>query len=183
VGAAALAVAFAAADRPFARGGPPDPCFATAPDRCFLSRGAWIILDRDVARDRAAVERAIDGARSYWSAPPGVLDRWLLTFEDHEVECNGDRATGCTSWRNGTLRLQVLDPKCPETAQLVHELGHVVLHDPGHRDRAWCRDAEQEATRALVRGAGASPACARSGYYVGPTPSEGGCTGPARPQR
>jgi hypothetical protein len=184
VGAAGAAAALAAAaSRPFTRGGPPDPCFATEPERCFVARGAWVKLDPGVARDRAAVERTLDGAMAYWRAPPGVLDRWFLTYEDHEVECNGGRATGCTSWRKGTLRLQVLDPRCPETAQVVHELGHVILHDPGHRDGAWCRDAEQEATRALVRGPGASPACAASRYYVGPAPPAGSCRGPGAPRR
>jgi hypothetical protein len=180
---AALVAGVAAAPRPFRREAPPDPCFAAEPDRCFVSHGAYVILDRGVARDRVAVERALARAIAYWSAPAGVLDRWLVTYEDHEVECNGDRATGCTSWRKGTLRLQVLDPRCPETAQLVHELGHVVLHDPGHRDAAWCWDTEQEATRALVRGPGASAGCAPSGYYTGPVPAGGSCRGPPRSPR
>lgn len=37
-----------------------------------------------------------------------------------------------------------------------------------HRDRRWNREAEQEATRALVRAPGASAGCARSRYYPDP---------------
>lgn len=175
--AAAAVAAVAAVPRPFERAGPPDRCFATSPERCFVSHGAWVMLEGTVAPDRAAVDRALDRALAYWSAPPGALDRWLLTYEDHEVTCNGAPATGCTSWREGTLRVQVLDPRCPETAQLVHEVGHVVLHDPGHRERAWCWEAEQEATRALVRDPGASAGCAASRYYT--APAQGArCRGP-----
>lgn len=176
--AAGAAVAFAALPRPFQRPGPPDPCFASAPERCFVSHGAYVMLEGGVVRDRAAVDRALGHALAYWSAPAGALDRWLVTYEDHEVACNGERATGCTSWREGTLRVQVLDPRCPETAQLVHEVGHVVLHDPGHRAAAWCWEAEQEATRALVRGPGASAGCASSPYYTAPVPGAGRCRGP-----
>jgi hypothetical protein len=177
--ASAGAVALAAATRPLRRDAPPDGCFAAEPDRCFVSHGAWVELGRGVVRDRAAVDRALTAALAYWSAPPDALARWLVTFEDHEVECNGERATGCTSWRRGTMRLQVLDPRCPETAQVVHEVGHVVLHDAGHRDAAWCRSTEQEATRALVRGLGASAGCRTSGYYVRPEARDGSCGGPA----
>lgn len=166
--AAAIAAGVVAANRPFARDAPPDPCFAADPTRCFVSHGAYVMLEGRVARDRAAVERALGRALAYWSAPAGALDRWLVTYEDHEVACNGARATGCCSWRRGTLRVQVLDPACPETAQLVHEVGHVLLHDPGHRDARWSWEREQEATRALVRGPGASAGCARSGYYTAP---------------
>jgi hypothetical protein len=187
--AAALAVAtvaavlgVAAAARPFRREAPPDPCFASEPDRCFVTHGAWVVLEGAVTRDRAAIDRALDAALGYWSAPPDALDRWLVTFEDHEVDCNGAPASGCTSWRRATLRLQVLDPRCPETAQLVHELGHVVLHDAGHREDAWCRGAEQEATRALVRGPGASAGCAGTRYYVRPEPPDA-CSGPRRSSR
>ena len=161
------------------RDDPPDPCFASEPDRCFVSHGAWVVLDRAVARGHAAVDRALDRAIGYWSAPPDALRGWLVTLEDHEVECNGAPASGCTSWRRGTLRVQVLDPACPETAQLVHELGHVVHQDPGHRERGWCRDAEQEATRELVRGPGASAGCGRSRYYTGPPAAPGACSGPS----
>lgn len=179
---AAVAVAALAGLRPaassFERAGPPDPCFASAPERCFVSHGAYVIVEGAVARDRAAIDRTIESALAYWSAPSDALARWLVTFEDHEVECNGHPATGCTSWRRGTVRLQVLDPRCPETAQLVHEMGHVLLHDPGHRARAWCRDAEQEATRRLVRAPAASPRCGASRYYTAPAPSKGRCGGP-----
>jgi hypothetical protein len=176
--AAACLVALGAPACRVRRDAPPDPCFAAEPDRCFASHGAWVKLDRTVAPGRAAVDRALGAAIAYWSAPPEVLRGWLVTLEDREVQCNGAPASGCTSWRRGTLRVQVLDPACPETAQLVHELGHVVHDDPGHRDRAWCRDAEQEATRALVREPGASAGCARSRYYVGP-PAPASC-GPPR---
>ena len=177
--AAGVSVAVAATATRQARfDAPPDACFAAEPDRCFVSHGAWVELDPTIAHDRAAVERVLDGALAYWSAPAGALDRWHVTFEDHEVQCNGEPASGCTSWRSGTLRLQVLDRRCPETAQIVHELGHVVLHDAGHRDGAWCHDAEQEATRVLVRGPGASAGCASTGYYVRPEPPGEGCTGP-----
>lgn len=180
---AAAVVAGVRASSSFEREGPPDPCFASEPERCFVSHGAYVMLGGAVARERAAIDRALDRAISYWAAPPDVLARWLVTYEDREVECNGDRASGCTSWRHGTLRLQTLDPACPETAQLVHEVGHVVLHDPGHRDRRWCRDTEQEETRALVRAAGASAGCARSLHYTGPAAASLGCAGPASPGR
>jgi hypothetical protein len=150
------------------RDAPPDPCFASEPERCFVSHGAWVRLDGGVAPGRAAVDRALARGLAYWSAPPDLLRGWLITYEDREVECNGARASGCTSWRQGTLRLQVLDAACPETAQLVHELGHVVHHDPRHRDARWSREAEQEATGARVRGPGASAGCAASRYYTGP---------------
>jgi hypothetical protein len=161
------------------RDGPPEECFTSEPDRCFVSHGAYVKLNGAVVRDSAAVHRAIARAMAYWSAVTGDLDGWVITFEDHEVECNGARASGCTSWRRRTLALQVLDASCPETAQLVHELGHVVLHDPGHRDSRWCPGAEQEATRALVRSSGASAGCAASRYYTGPARQEPGCSGPS----
>ena len=172
---AAIAAGVCAVSCSLERDRPPDACFASEPDRCFVSHGAWVMLDGAVARDRAAIGRAIDHAIAYWSAPPEVLDRWLITYEDREVECNGGRATGCASWRRRTLRLQTLDVSCPETAQLVHELGHVVHHDPGHQDARWCRDTEQEATRALVRAPGASAGCAASRYYTGPANPDAAC--------
>lgn len=185
VAAAAAAAVFAgsAASPSFERTAPPDPCFAAEPARCFVSHGAWIVLDGAVAPERAAVERALGRALAYWAAPPDALAGWLVTYEDREVDCNGDRASGCASWRRGTLRLQVLDPACPETAQLVHEVGHVVLHDAGHRDARWCRDAEQEEIRALVRGPGASPGCARSRHYTGAPAAPSACEPPARRSR
>ena len=165
---AALATSLASCS--LRRDAPPDPCFASQPERCFVSHGAWVRLDAGVAGGRAAVDRALDRALAYWSAPPDALRGWLVGYEDHEVACNGARASGCTSWRRGTLEVQALDPRCPETAQVVHEVGHVVLHDAGHRDPRWRRDAEQEATRALVREPGASAGCAASRYYVGRAP-------------
>jgi hypothetical protein len=167
---AAALIALRAGSRPARRDGPPDPCFAAEPARCFVSHGAYVMLDGAVARDRQAVDRALDRAFGYWSAPPDVLAGWVVTYEDHEVVCNGARASGCCSWREGTLRLQVLDPACPETAQLVHELGHAVLHDPGHRDPRWSRGREQDETRRSVREPGASAGCARSRYYTAPSP-------------
>lgn len=181
--AAAIALAAYAASRPPQRHDPPDPCFAAEPERCFVSHGAHVVLGGSVARDRAAIDRALDGALAYWGAPPGVLRGWVITLDDHEVECNGGRASGCCSWRRATLLLQALDPGCPETTQLVHELGHVLLHDPDHRDGRWCWEAEQDATLALVRGPGASAGCAHSGYYTRPVASAGGCRGPTAPPR
>jgi hypothetical protein len=179
--AAALALGVCAVSHSLERGAPPDPCPPSEPDRCFVSHGAHVRLEGAVARDRAAVDRAIDQAIEYWSAPPDVLGGWLITYEDHEVECNGGRASGCCDWRRRTLRLQTLDVSCPETAQLVHELGHVVLHDPRHRSARWCRETEQEATRALVRAPGASAGCAASPYYTAPERPERGCPGTSGP--
>jgi hypothetical protein len=179
VAAAVVALGAAVASDFLGKRPPPDACFTSEPERCFVSHGAYVMLNGAVARDAAAVDRAMAHALAYWAAPAGVLDGWVLTFEDHEVECNGGRASGCTSWRRRTLVLQTLDPSCPETAQLVHELGHVVLHDPGHADRRWCREAEQEATRALVRSPGASAGCAASGFYTQPPSREPGCRGPS----
>ena len=60
----------------------------------------------------------------------------------------------------------MLDPSCPETAQLVHEVGHVIHHDGGHSGPWWDWAGEQNATWDMVRTFGASPGCASSRYYL-----------------
>ena len=57
------------------RDDPPDPCFASEPDRCFVSHGAWVVLDRTVAGGHTAVDRALDRSIAYWSAPPDPARR------------------------------------------------------------------------------------------------------------
>jgi hypothetical protein len=177
----ALLVASCELPPPWERHDPPDPCFQAEPERCFVSHGAYVMLTGAVAGDPACLDRAIERAMQYWAARPDALEEWLITYADHELACNGHPASGCACWHHGTLDLQALDVSCPETAQLVHELGHVVLYDPGHFDERWCWETEQEATREIVRAPDANVGCAASGYYTWGANLDRGCDGTSEP--
>jgi hypothetical protein len=114
------------------------------------------------------VERAIKLALAYWNAPEDALSGWAIAYGTDQIECGATAAaSGCSWWdENRTIQLQVLDPDCPETAQLVHELGHVIHRDSGHSGPWWNWIGEQNATWDIVRSAGASPGCAQSRYYI-----------------
>ncbi|HXJ80246.1 MAG TPA: hypothetical protein VMS64_16380 [Candidatus Methylomirabilis sp.] len=157
-----------------ARSDPPDPCFASDPQRCFRSHGAYVMFNGLAVGDPGAIDRAIESALEYWSAGPDLLDGWLITYLDHAPGCDGP-AVGCTSWDDRTMQLQALDPSCPETAPLVHEVGHALLHDPEHLSSRWCWQTEQEETRRIVRAPDASPGCAASGFYTWTTDLGRGC--------
>jgi hypothetical protein len=120
------------------------------------------------AYDARYIERSIRGALAYWNAPADALDGWAIVYGTDAISCGStEGASGCARWDdNRTIQLQVLDPGCPETAQLVHEVGHAIHHDGDHEGPWWDWVAEQNATFELVRAAGASPGCAQSRYYV-----------------
>jgi hypothetical protein len=126
------------------------------------------VVSKTQPYDRRYVERALGQALDYWNAPPETLAGWAIVFEPGEVECTSGPASGCTHWDADvrTIEVQVLDPACVETAQLVHELGHVLHEDPAHTGPLWSWRREQDATYAMVRTPGSSPACGRSLFYT-----------------
>lgn len=146
-------------------GGPPA---GERPDHCDAQvLGTCVVSDRPV--DAAHVERALRLALGYWNAPEGAAAGWAFVFVTGETTCNGAPASGCTHLDGSrTVTMQVLDPDCIETAQLVHELGHVLHGDPDHRGPWWSWSGEQTETWRVVRSPGASPGCATSAYYVRP---------------
>ena len=114
------------------------------------------------------VERSLRLALAYWGASEEALAGWAIVYGTEQIPCGATpAASGCAWWdENRTVELQMLDPECPETAQLVHEVGHVLHRDGGHSGPWWDWIGEQNATWDIVRTEGASPGCARSRYYV-----------------
>lgn len=138
------------------------------PDHCDdVVLGACVASDTGRYEPRV-LERDVRLALAYWGAPAELLAGWAIALRSGEVACPTALGSGCTHWDDAvrTIELQVLDPACPETAQLVHEIGHVIHHDPGHGGPWWSWKHEQDATFSIVREPGASPGCARSGYYT-----------------
>jgi len=129
--------------------------------------GACIISTTSVRYDPSEIERQIRGALAYWNAPEMTLEAYTVVYQPEEITtCGFPDASGCTWWDYHVIEIEALDPACPETAQLVHEIGHVLHHDPGHRGPWWSWKDEQDATFDLVRELGATPACAASRYYT-----------------
>ncbi|HET7752969.1 MAG TPA: hypothetical protein VFK85_03585 [Anaeromyxobacteraceae bacterium] len=138
------------------------------PSRCDeVVMGACVVSNAQPF-EATYVERSIRLALAYWNAPEDTLAGWAIVYGTQEIDCGSTTgASGCAWWdENRTIELQVLDPDCPETAQLVHEIGHVLHHDGGHTGPWWNWTAEQNATWDVVRLPGASPGCAVSRYYV-----------------
>jgi hypothetical protein len=137
------------------------------PKRCDTTVLGACVVSAGVDYDPEHIERALRLALAYWNVPEDTLSGWAIVFSPGEVTCNGGPGTGCTYWdANRTAVVQVLDPRCPETAQLVHELGHVLHHDPGHTGPWWSWTDEQDATWGIVRSPGATTGCTASRYYV-----------------
>jgi hypothetical protein len=146
-------------------GGAADP--VVRPGTCDATVAGACIVGAAPNLDAAHLERQIALALAYWSAPPETLAGWAIVFSPGEVACPTALGSGCTWWdSNRTIELEVLDAHCLETAQLVHEIGHVIHHDGGHTGPWWNWTAEQDRTWEIVRSPGASPACAASRYYV-----------------
>lgn len=158
-------------------------CAGTDPARCFDAGGACVVVTDTISSDPECIRRALERAQQYWDSPGDTLDGWLVVFLDHEIECNGAPASACTSLRYRIMGLQALDPACPETAQVVHDLGHVILRETSHASEQWCWESEQEATRLIVRAPDASPGCAASGYYTWDADLAQGCDGAGGPRR
>jgi hypothetical protein len=148
-------------------GGPPDG-EVVRPATCDAVVMGACVVSQAQPYDTRFIERSIRGALAYWNAPPDTLEGWAIVYGTEQIDCGATPgASGCAWWdENRTIALQVLDPDCPETAQLVHEIGHVLFRDGGHSGPWWNWAAEQNATWELVRTAGASPGCAESRYYV-----------------
>ncbi len=75
-----------------------------------------------------------------WGASPEVLEGWQVVFRQTVFDCgkvSSDFSLGCTE--RGPERIQVLawGSACAEATALAHEVGHVVLGDPDHRDARW----------------------------------------------
>lgn len=148
-------------------GGPPDGP-DVRPAQCDDVVMGVCVVSNVGAYDAQYIERSVRGALAYWNAPAEALEGWAIVYGPDAISCGStEGASGCARWDdNRTIQLQVLDPDCPETAQLVHEVGHAVHHDGGHSGPWWDWVAEQNATFELVRTPGASPGCAQSRYYV-----------------
>lgn len=116
------------------------------------------------------LERQVRLALAYWGAPPERLAGWAIALRAGPVACPTARGTGCTWWDDEvrTIELEVLDTACPETSQLVHEVGHVLHHDGGYAGPWWSWEGEQHRTFEIVRSPGASPGCAASRWYGAP---------------
>jgi hypothetical protein len=141
-------------------------CRDVRPKRCDEVVLGACVASQAGRYDRAALERQLTLALQYWKAPPDLLRGWAIVFTPDPVPCPRSPGSGCTWWDgNRTIQVQVLDARCPETAQLVHELGHVLHHDPWHWGGWWSWRGEQVATWKIVRGPGASPGCAATRFY------------------
>jgi hypothetical protein len=126
------------------------------------------IASRDHSYSAQYIDRQMDSALQYWNAPASALDGWAIEYTAGEVPCPTALGSGCTWWDDDvkTIVIQTLDVDCPETAQLVHEIGHVLHHDPDHSGPWWNWQAEQHRTWEIVRSPGASPGCSSSLFYV-----------------
>ncbi len=103
------------------------------------SAPAWV-NDPDLA---ARTTRAAAVMARVWGGDPSALDGWTVTFVDRFIERNGRSIVVGNSRRRpivgggkidiwtGTSRV------CVEATNLAHEVGHVVIHDGGHRDPRW----------------------------------------------
>ena len=146
-------------------GGPAEP--RVRPGACDSTVAGACIVGAAPGLDAVHLDRQIRLALAYWGAPEDTLHGWAIVFDPGEVPCPTAPGSGCTWWdENRTIQLQVLDPKCLETSQLVHEIGHVLHHDRGHTGPWWSWTGEQDRTWEIVRSAGATPGCAASRYYV-----------------
>jgi hypothetical protein len=103
---------------------------------------AWV-------RDVNLVERttaAADAAARVWGGSPGDLDGWTIRWTAH-VLSRGEwvSTSGLTepaALGGGTITAWVMTgPWCLETSVLAHEIGHVIIGDPGHTDPRWYDDA------------------------------------------
>jgi hypothetical protein len=136
------------------------------PDHCDQTvLGACVVSETRPA-DPVQLERQVRAALAYWNAPETTLSGWAIVFKAGAVGCPTALGTGCTSWKDDVIDLQTLDPDCLEATQLVHEIGHVLHHDPGHTGPWWSWPREQDATWDIVHHPGASPGCAVTRYYV-----------------
>ncbi len=139
------------------------------PDRCdFQALGACVAVEGGLAVDPAHVERQLRMALDYWGATDDALADWAIVFVEGAPNCNGAPSSGCTWYgaADRTVRVHALDDACPETAQLVHELGHVLHGDGAHQGPWWSWTAEQDATYDVVRRPGASAGCGATRYYT-----------------
>jgi hypothetical protein len=96
---------------------------------------------------RARVRRVIDLGAGYWGLAPADVAGWRLVLTEGLRECGASAtANGCTTDDDRTVTVAANYTVCIESSALVHELGHVALGDPEHRDPRW---HDTDALRAL----------------------------------
>jgi hypothetical protein len=116
-------------------------------------RGPPLTVQNDAAADPSApawargsstparvVADAVVAARA-WRGASGDLDGWTIRLTDMPImSCGGQTIgawgyLGCTEY--GTITLRLDNSACIEATNLAHEVGHVVIDDPGHADPRW----------------------------------------------
>lgn len=86
------------------------------------------------------VDKTVAWALAYWGGSEADLDGWRFDFWDGTVTgavtCSGEPAHGCAG--DGLVLVEA-NGACPEVTPLAHEIGHVIIGDPGHVDPRWWR--------------------------------------------
>jgi hypothetical protein len=118
-------------------------CGGPSPD--FFIHGTGVVVRSDVPFARSEdfptrLESTVSAALRYWGGTWTDLAGSTIALEGvPHVQCGGlDGSIGCF---DGDIRVSTQDAgahfQCVEQTVLVHEVGHAVIGDPGHRDPRW----------------------------------------------
>jgi hypothetical protein len=100
---------------------------------------AWVSDPDLVTRTWTAAETM---AR-VWGGDPRELDGWTIKYTDRYVGRRGTgrvvgKATRTPLLGGGTIEVWTgTSDVCLEATDLAHEIGHIYIHDGGHRDPRW----------------------------------------------
>jgi hypothetical protein len=101
--------------------------------------------------------RVADIAVTAWGGPPRALSGWTVRYVIRGTAPGCPAlALGCTQAANRLVQVAA-EPylACPAASALAHEVGHVLIGDPGHTDPRWdSPDFWTSVARALVPTAG-----------------------------